>query len=153
MTLGTPDRPRTCEHDACTNPPARNTPVWGWICSRCYGYLSVGLDVPPPGQMAPRRAPAPVVKPVEVVYADPPYAGTTGYAHDLPRAEVVRYCLAYAAMGATVCVSEQEPIPDLVAAGWHATEITHDWVGKKRTFSKQQAAQIGLSNLGEVLHA
>jgi hypothetical protein len=99
-----------------------------------------------------------------VVYADPPYAGTTGYAHDLPRAEVVRYCLAYAAMGATVCVSEQEAIPDLVAAGWHATEITHDRAGAKRTFSKQQAEwltmsrtprrrQIGLFNLGEVPHA
>lgn len=99
-----------------------------------------------------------------VVYADPPYAGTTGYAHDLPRAEVVRYCLAYADMGATVCVSEQEPIPELMQAGWYATEITADRVGQRRTFSKQKAewltmsvapkrCQIGLFNLGEVLHA
>lgn len=99
-----------------------------------------------------------------VVYADPPYAGTTGYTADLPRAEVVRYCFAYADMGATVCVSEQEPIPELMQAGWHATEITADRVGQRRTFSKQQAewltmsvapkrCQIGLFNLGEVLHA
>ena len=95
-----------------------------------------------------------------VVYMDPPYAGTTGYAHDLPRAEVVRYCLAYADMGATVCVSEQEPIPELMQAGWYATEITADRVGQRRTFSKQKAewltmsvapkrCQIGLFNLGE----
>lgn len=93
-----------------------------------------------------------------IVYADPPYARTTGYAHDLPRAEVVRYCLAYAAMGATVCVSEQEPIPELMQAGWYATEITADRVGARRTFSRQQAEwltmsaapkrrQIGLFNL------
>ena len=99
-----------------------------------------------------------------IVYADPPYAGTTGYAHDLPRAEVVRYCLAYADMGATVCVSEQEPIPELMQAGWYATEITDDRLGARRTFSKQKAewltmsvapkrCQIGLFNLGEVLHA
>lgn len=99
-----------------------------------------------------------------VVYADPPYAGTTGYAHDLPRAEVVQYGLAYADMGAAVCVSEQEPIPELMQAGWYATEITADRLGARRTFSKQKAewltmsvapkrCQIGLFNLGEVLHA
>ena len=95
-----------------------------------------------------------------VVYADPPYAGTTGYTADLPRAEVVRYCFAYADMGATVCVSEQEPIPELMQAGWYATEITADRLGARRTFSKQKAewltmsiapkrCQIGLFNLGE----
>ena len=67
-------------------------------------------------------------------------------------------------MGATVCVSEQEPIPELMQAGWYATEITADRVGNGRTFSKQQAEwltmsaapkrrQTGLFNLGEVLHA
>ena len=57
------DRPLTCDHDCCTNAPARNTPVWGWVCSRCYGYLVAGLDVPPPGQMAPRREPRPAPPP------------------------------------------------------------------------------------------
>lgn len=57
------DRPLTCDHNDCTNRPARNTPVWGWVCSRCYGYLIAGIDVPPPGQMAPRREPQPAPPP------------------------------------------------------------------------------------------
>ena len=48
-------------------------------------------------------------------------------------------------MGATVCVSEQEPIPELMQAGWHATEITADRVGQRRTFSKQQAEWLTMS--------
>lgn len=68
------DRPLTCEHDDCTNSPARNTPVWGWVCSRCYGYLIAGIDVPPPGQMAPRREPQPAPPPKR---PDPPVRATT----------------------------------------------------------------------------
>lgn len=68
------DRPLTCDHNDCTNSPARNTPVWGWVCSRCYGYLIAGIDVPPPGQMAPRREPQPAPPPKR---PDPPVRATT----------------------------------------------------------------------------
>ena len=71
------DRPLTCDHNDCTNRPARNTPVLGWVCSRCYGYLVAGIDVPPPGQMAPRREPQPAPPPkppapVQATTAPPP---------------------------------------------------------------------------------
>ena len=72
------------------------------------------------------------------VYIDPPYVGTTGYAHDLPRAEVVRLARLWRDASAHVAISEAEPIPDLVAEGWHAHELTAERVGPKRTFSKQQ---------------
>lgn len=72
------------------------------------------------------------------VYIDPPYVGTTGYAHDLPRAEVVRLARLWREAGAHVCISEAEPIADLVAEGWHTHELTGERVGQKRTFSKQQ---------------
>jgi hypothetical protein len=78
-----------------------------------------------------------------VVYADPPYAGTTGYAATLSREEVVRYALAFSAMGATVAISEATPIAEL--EGWHATEITGGRKGQKRTFSKQQGEWLTMN--------
>lgn len=59
-----------------------------------------------------------------VVYLDPPYVGTNGYAHELPRAEVVELALRWAAAGSTVVVAEAEPLPELLSAGWHAQELT-----------------------------
>lgn len=73
-----------------------------------------------------------------VIYSDPPYVGTTGYAANLTRAEVVSVAVEYAAMGATVAVSEAVALPELLTLGWHATEITAGRVGQKRTFSKQK---------------
>lgn len=70
-----------------------------------------------------------------VVYADPPYVGTTGYGADLSRDEVIAYARDFDALGAVVCISEAEPI---AALGWEATEITGGRKGQKRTFSKQQ---------------
>jgi hypothetical protein len=81
-----------------------------------------------------------------VVYIDPPYLGTTGYAHAFPRSEWLPLVRAWRASGATVCVSEAEPIPELVADGWHAVEITNERRGQKRTFSKQQAEWLTLSS-------
>ena len=49
------------------------------------------------------------------------------------------------AAGATVCISEAEPIPELMADGWHAVEISATRRGAKRTFSKQQAEWLTLS--------
>ena len=80
-----------------------------------------------------------------VVYIDPSYVGTTGYASDLPRADVVALARRWAAAGATVCISEAEPIPELVAEGWHAVRIDGERVGQKRTFSKQQAEWLTLN--------
>jgi len=87
----------------------------------------------------------PALPPGTVVYMDPPYVNTTGYAHDLPRAEVVALARRWAAAGATVAISEAEPIPELVADGWHAVRIDAERMGQKRTFSKQQAEWLTLS--------
>ena len=73
-----------------------------------------------------------------LVFIDPPYVGTTGYAHDLDRPAVVRLAQQWAAAGARVMISEAVPIEALVACGWHAVEVSAMRVGQKRTFSKQQ---------------
>lgn len=80
-----------------------------------------------------------------VVYIDPPYEGTTGYAHDLPRKRVVDLALKWHAAGAKVCISEQVAIPDLVALGWKAVDITGERQGQKRTFSKQKTEFLTIS--------
>jgi len=72
------------------------------------------------------------------VFIDPPYQGTTGYGHDLPRSEVVALARRWAEAGAGVMVTEAEAIPELVAEGWHAVEYDHGRVGQRRTFSRQQ---------------
>ena len=76
-----------------------------------------------------------------IVYMDPPYVGTTGYAATLGRDEVVRHARAYAALGATVAISEAE----VVIAEWDAVEITAGRKGQKRTFSKHQAEWLTMN--------
>lgn len=80
-----------------------------------------------------------------VIYCDPPYAGTTGYRDNLTRAEVVAYAADFAALGAVVCVSEAVAIPELVAMGWHAAEVTEGRRGQKRTFSAQKREWITMN--------
>jgi hypothetical protein len=80
-----------------------------------------------------------------VIYADPPYLGTTGYRDNLTRAEVVAYAADFAALGAVVCVSEAVAIPELVAMGWHSAEITEGRKGQKRTFSAQKQEWITMN--------
>jgi len=89
--------------------------------------------------------PGPDLPPGTVAYMDPPYLGTTGYGHDLPRSEVVALARRWAAAGATVAISEAEPIADLTAEGWRAVRIDGERMGQKRTFSKQQAEWLTLS--------
>ena len=99
-------------------------------------------------QATPRVQPATVVPAVApptdplpagaVVYMDPPYRETSPYAHHLPRAEVVQVALAWAAAGATVAISEAEPLAELLELGWHQQEITWCKRGHRRTFSRQQ---------------
>jgi hypothetical protein len=76
-----------------------------------------------------------------VVYMDPPYVGTTGYAATLERDEVVRHARAYAELGAVVAISEAE----VVIPEWDAVEITAGRKGQKRTFSKQQAEWLTMN--------
>lgn len=71
--------------------------------------------------------------PGTVVYFDPPYSGTTGYKHDLTRDQVLAIARRWSDAGATVCVSEAEPLP---LDGWHHVEITGARVGQKRTFAR-----------------
>jgi hypothetical protein len=82
--------------------------------------------------------PGPDLPPGTVAYMDPPYVGTSGYGHDLPRADVVALARRWADAGATVAISEAEPIGDLVSDGWYVVEVTEQRKGQKRTFSKQQ---------------
>ena len=87
----------------------------------------------------------PALPPGTVCYMDPPYVGTTGYASDLPRSEVVTLARRWHAAGARVCISEAEPIPELVSDGWHTVRIDGERQGQKRTFSRQQAEWLTLS--------
>jgi hypothetical protein len=89
--------------------------------------------------------PGPALPPGTVAYLDGPYENTTQYANLLPRSEQVTLARRWAAAGATVCISEAEAIPDLVAEGWHAVRIDGERVGQRRTFSKQQAEWLTLN--------
>lgn len=103
---------------------------------------------PPPGLVAEAAGPPPNhpgIPEGSIVYVDPPYVGTTGYDHDLPRAEVVRLSRAWHAAGATVAISEAEPIADLVAEGWHAVNLSAQRFGQARTFSRQKEEWLTLS--------
>lgn len=80
-----------------------------------------------------------------VVMIDPPYVGTTPYAHDLPRGEVVRIARAWRDAGARVAVCEAEPIRELVDEGWAFIDYADQRVGQKRTFSKQQREVLTMS--------
>jgi len=92
-----------------------------------------------------RAVDPPQLPPGVVVYIDPPYENCTGYAHALPRSEWLLIVRRWAEAGALVVVSEAEPIPELVAEGWHAVEITGERKGQKRTFSKQQREWLTMS--------
>ena len=70
---------------------------------------------------------------------------TTGYAADLPRAEVVALARRWAAAGALVMVCEQEPIPELLADGWGYRDIAHARKGQARTFSRQSREVVTMN--------
>jgi hypothetical protein len=87
----------------------------------------------------------PALPPGTVAYMDGPYENTTQYANLLPRAEQVAIARRWAAAGATVAISEAEAIPELVAEGWYAVEITGERIGAARTFSKQKREWVTLN--------
>lgn len=67
-----------------------------------------------------------------IIYADPPYQGTTKYpSGDCDRATVLRLAQEWSDRGAVVAVSEAVPLP---LEGWHHVEIGHARKGQKRTF-------------------
>ena len=71
-----------------------------------------------------------------VLYLDPPYAGTTGYADsDLTREDVLALARSWADAGAHVIVSEAEPLP---LAGWHTVEITGQRTGKRSSWQLRE---------------
>ena len=92
-----------------------------------------------------RHIDPPALPPGTVAYMDGPYENTTPYANLLPRAEQVAIARRWAAAGATVAISEAEPIPELVAEGWFAVEITGERIGAARTFSKQKREWVTLN--------
>ena len=94
----------------------------------------------------------PLLPPNTVVYIDPPYVNTTGYKHNLPRKRVVELALAWYDAGAKVAISEQEAIPELIALGWTAVDITDKRLGQKRTFSNQQKEYLTLSPGAQCSH-
>jgi hypothetical protein len=114
-------------------------------CVRLSGDYDSPLTLPATIHPDARAIEPPTLPPGTVAYMDPPYLDTTGYSHDLGRDEVVRLARRWADAGATVCISEAEPIPELLADGWHKVEITDERKGQRRTFSKQQAEWLTLN--------
>ena len=117
-------------------------------CEQEAGLWASVIEAQPPATIAPdaREVEPPTpLPPGTVAYMDPPYVGTTGYAHDLGREAVVEIARRWDAAGAVVAISEAEPIGALVADGWHAVEITGERRGQKRTFSAQQREWLTLN--------
>ena len=92
-----------------------------------------------------RRVDPPTLPPGVVVYMDPPYQDTTGYAHDLPRSQVVELAERWAAAGATVAISETVGLSADLTGDWFEVDITGERRGQKRTFSKQQREIVTLN--------
>jgi hypothetical protein len=118
----------------------------GYGADRMLRKLEAALTLPATIHDDATTAPIPDPLPEgTLVFIDPPYVGTTGYAHDLDRPAVVRLAQQWAAAGARVMISEAVPIEALVACGWHAVEVSAMRVGQKRTFSKQQRGWVTTS--------
>jgi hypothetical protein len=119
---------------------AQKTKDGGGVCITTLIDQTQSLPVWPPvtitddaRTLTPNKLPEGVI-----VYIDPPYLETTGYKHDLSREEVIRMARLWSDAGATVCISEQTTIPELIADGWHGVQISFARKGRKRTFSEQQ---------------
>ena len=72
-----------------------------------------------------------------VAYIDPPYVGTTPYANDLPRADVLALARAWSDAGALVMISEAVPVEGL-GSGWESLEITGHRRGQARTWAREK---------------
>jgi len=114
-------------------------PPRDWLCRRLSTLPTLPASILPDA----RAVEPPQLPPGSVVYIDPPYLNTTGYAHDLGRDAVCELAERWASAGAWVVISEAEPLAEL--DGWHQVEITGERVGQKRTFSKQQREYLTMS--------
>jgi hypothetical protein len=123
------------------------TPVWNahppeWFAAACDRLPELPATILPDARVADLRITLPHGT---VVFIDPPYVGTTPYAHTLPRADVVALARRWAAAGALVMVCEAEPIPELVADGWGYRDIAHARKGQARTFSRQSREVVTMN--------
>lgn len=95
--------------------------------------------------------------PEAVVWFDPPYAGCTGYPVNLAREETLAFSRRLSSTGATVLVSEQEPLDELLnlpvdgsvdSSIWYAQELTS--LGRKNskpewlTLNRAPQLQLGV---------
>lgn len=60
------------------------------------------------------------------VVIDAPYLNTTGYGHDLHRAQLLALAHHHHAAGARVGLCEAESLADALGDGWHAVEVERD---------------------------
>jgi hypothetical protein len=116
----------------------QDAPPQVWIPNRIHPW-PVPVRVFPTSALA---VPVPDDCEGTIAYVDPPYSGCTGYAHDLPRADVLDLARRWSDAGAVVVVSEAVPL-DL--PGWFHVRIDGERKGQKRTFSKQQAEYLTLN--------
>lgn len=130
------------EHGFLPNQSSRGVEVWNahppeYFADRC-AALSV-IPWPPVAIALDARQVPPGGADMEgcICYIDPPYVGTTPYAHDLPRAEVLALARAWADAGALVMISEAVPVEGL-GSGWEAISIGHARRGQKRTWGSTQ---------------
>lgn len=77
-----------------------------------------------------------------VVYIDPDYEDTTGYAHTFPRAEVLALAMNCRARGARVGVSETKPLP---LDGWSTHLLTRNHWSQPRFSTKQEWLTVSVS--------
>jgi len=81
------------------------------------------------------------IGPEDLVYLDPNYRGSTGYANGLSRAGVVKLGHHWAAQGATVVISEAEPIEELL--GWEKVSLEGKFTGQTpKNFAKKRVEWI-----------
>lgn len=139
-----PDRPSRC------HPPGWTASITAAGIGRRYESVRVEGGGWPPVAVLPRIPSADVLAAMlgtpgdldgVVVYMDPPYVGTTGYAHDLGRNEVIAFARDFDRLGAVVAISEAE----VVIPEWRTVEITEGRRGQKRTFSRQQAEWLSMN--------
>lgn len=109
--------------------------------------IAIGLTGGLPATVAPdaRQVDPSTLPPGTVVYMDPPYQDTTGYAHDLPRSQVVELAERWSAAGATVAISEAVGLAADLEGKWFEVDITGERRGQKRTFSRQQREVVTLN--------
>ena len=82
---------------------------------------------------------------------DPPYHGVngtekiTGYAHDLPRTDLLTLLQRWSDAGAVVCCCECVGLAGELPGRWWEVDITGARVGQRRTFSRQSTEVLTMN--------